>query len=124
MLIETMRVYRKLCATVFAHINTPLLTIDLECPESVENGFEFSGEFDPEENRIRVWPKAHENIGEMFNTLVHELCHAEQLHRKQPLEHGARFSRRRRRMIDKYRKLHYNEALWYRAINDWRFKNV
>lgn len=96
-LTDVMRLYKVLCRDLFPHVNKPMLRICLE-----ENP-ELFGQYWPDENIIDVFVKTHDDMSEIADTLIHELCHAEQEKRQQPLLHGPRFSRRirnqKRRLI-------------------------
>lgn len=87
---QVLTLYRRIYAAAFTHVVKPRFKI--HCGLSGE--VEICGLYDPNINRIEIWLDEHENLFEIADTLVHELCHAEQEKRLQPLLHGARFSRR------------------------------
>lgn len=93
---EIVRAYKKIHASAFAHIPRPNLTVNLYA--QIFNGETYYGLFNPNGYRITIWRDAHESEDEILSTLIHELTHAEQFIRQQPLIHGARFDRRRRRL--------------------------
>lgn len=88
---EVGSLYRHCYKVAFTHIPKPRfkMVIGPE-PEGC------LGEYDPNNNTISVWLDEHQNIDDIFDTIVHELCHAEQEKKLQPLLHGPRFSRRMR----------------------------
>lgn len=83
-------IYRKAYALAFRHIPKP----HLKMHTGNSGNYEACGEYDPNNNTISIWLGEHETLDEIFDTIVHELCHAEQEKRLQPLLHGPRFSRR------------------------------
>ena len=93
---EIVRAYRKIHASAFAHIPRPKLTIKLYACEF--DGEWYYGIFESEPYCITIWRDAHDSEDDILSTLIHELTHAEQHIRQQPLTHGARFDRRRRKL--------------------------
>lgn len=88
---QVLRLYNRSYKVAFAHIEKPRFRMVIG-PEP-DGCF---GEYDPNINTISIWLDEHETMDEIFDTIVHELCHAEQEKRLQPLLHGKRFSRRMR----------------------------
>jgi hypothetical protein len=82
--------YKQAWRAAFAHVPMPRLKINI----GDSGKYAACGEYDPNDNSIRIWLGEHETLDEIFDTVVHELCHAEQEKRLQPLLHGPRFSRR------------------------------
>ena len=84
----TQRLYREAYELGFTHIAKPsLILFAFAHPE-------YCALYWPEFNRIEIWLGSHETMEDVYDTIVHELCHAEQEAKRQPLSHGPRFSRR------------------------------
>lgn len=87
---EVATLFRHCYRVAFTHVPKPRLKMYLHD----SGNYNACGEYDPNSNTITIWLDEHETLDEIFDTIVHELCHAEQEKRLQPLLHGPRFSRR------------------------------
>lgn len=100
--------YRRIYQSAFPHLpHIPRLHVipgravagEYDCSENDDDFYhELCGFFDPDSFKIVIFPDNHETYSDAFGTIVHELTHVEQFHRKQPLTHGPRFSRRMRKL--------------------------
>jgi len=97
---DVVRLYRAIYNHAFRHVEKPQLRIYI----GVSGKIEAFGQYDPNINRIDIWLDEHETLTQIFDTLVHELCHAEQEKRLQPLLHSKRFSRRIKRQKQKIKR--------------------
>jgi hypothetical protein len=84
----TIRLYREAYELGFSHIEKPALRVYCFAHP------EYCALYWPDTNRIEIWLGSHETLDDVYDTIVHELCHAEQEAKQQPLLHGPRFSRR------------------------------
>ena len=98
---DVVRLFRAIYNHGFRHVPQPHLRIYI----GDSGNEEACGMYWPDENLIEIWLAEHEELFEVFDTLVHELCHAEQEKRGQDLLHGRRFSRRIKRQKQKIRKV-------------------
>lgn len=106
--LRLLTAYREICESAFSHLPyLPRLHIipgravagQYNCAENGEDfHHELCGFFDPDTFALVLFPDNHATYADAYSTLVHELTHVEQFHRKQPLTHGPRFDRRRRKL--------------------------
>lgn len=105
--------YRRIYTSAFSHLPLiPKLCVipgravagDYNLSENHDDWHhELCGFFEIETFKIIIFPDNHETYSDVFGTIVHELTHVEQFHRKQPLTHGPRFSRRMRKLARRVR---------------------
>jgi hypothetical protein len=106
--VRIAQAYRRIYQSAFSHLpHIPRLYVipgravagEYACSENDDDwSHELCGFFDPDSFKIVIFPDNHETYFDAYSTLVHELTHVEQFHRKQPLTHGPRFDRRRRKL--------------------------